>query len=156
MAVYVLLSFDDDSTAKEFVKDLIAMNKPGGSLGTSLGPNDAEVLGAYKRPTKFCDCGLSGGKGKLGYSFTQGRKYGWWVHAECGKPTRAAGAVPGLFTTLGINLLPVSLTKERRYRGWTQTAAMWTLEELGVENATDTKVPSVSEGATTENQGGTQ
>lgn len=86
MAVYVLLSFDDDGDAKAFIENII---------------KNVSVRGVFKQPTKFCECQNN----SLG--FTRGAKYGWWVCARCGYPSRGwANGSGAWYSALGINLLP--------------------------------------------------
>jgi len=106
VAVYVLLSFDDDEHAKSFVKDIIDYHP---IFNTTLSDNAlpyASVRGVFKQATKFCECDNH----KLG--FTRGAKYGWWVCARCGYPTRAwAYWTDAWYSALGINLLPNECVK---------------------------------------------
>lgn len=116
MARYVLVAFDKDSDADEFVA---AVERPGGFffLGrdghfrTTNIPDDPTqgqtfVRGMWQKPTKFCECQPSGKKQERGY--TRSKKYAWWVHADCGKPTALWARGEHFFYSLGKNLLPVS------------------------------------------------
>jgi hypothetical protein len=67
----------------------------------------ATVRGVWRKPTKFCEgAGCTSGKGRPG--FTRGRKYGWMVCANCKKPTRGWVNGDHWFSSLGVNLLPIS------------------------------------------------
>jgi len=89
MAMYVLLSFDDDEEAMNFVDANLASMK---------------VEGIYKKPTKFCDALNPIHGNKRVHGWTQGQKYGWWICAKCGLPSPvAARNVPNEIS--GWNLL---------------------------------------------------
>src|SRR3954469_2637252 len=107
MARFVLLQFDDDQEAEDFVKEgaLRYTTKWGDPSDTV--PFDYKVWGVYQKPTRFCDCDGSGKKTMIG--FTRGKKYGWWIHAKCMKPTAKWASGRQWFTVLGANLLPRSL-----------------------------------------------
>jgi hypothetical protein len=104
MAVYVLLTFDNDGEAKEFVKDVL--QEKGVIHGNHEDPafTRTTVRGVWKKPTIFCTCVSSDRK----VGFTRGRKYGWWVHACCGKPSKLWAQGNAWCTALGVNLLPQS------------------------------------------------
>jgi hypothetical protein len=102
VAKYVLLAIADDDEADWFVElcqdGVLINNAVHADKGfTYLKPT---VRAVFKKPTQFCTC-----TGKI--NFTRGKKYGWWVHAGCGKPT--IGWVHGdmWYTVLGTNLLPI-------------------------------------------------
>lgn len=139
MARYVVLSFQNDSDADEFVN---AFNSQGGVffVGSDTHFKNVRegdhVRGMYQRPTKFCDCA---GAGKLekrtGYS--QGKKFGWWVHTGCGKPARAWTNGDHFHAALGKNLLPVS-AEAPEWRGsgipghvWNEETKQWEHVETG-------------------------
>jgi hypothetical protein len=109
MAKYVLLSFDDDKLADEFVQqftdDVVERAK---YERTGI---YAYVRGVYKKPTKFCTC-----VGIKKRGFTRGKKYGWWVCDQCKKPTVGWGRGDHWFLALGKNLLPVG-GNAPEYRG---------------------------------------
>lgn len=109
MAKYVLLSFDDDKAADEFVQrftDDVQERATYQRIGIY-----AFVRAVYKKPTKFCEC-----TGVKNRGFTRGKKFGWWVCAQCGKPTSAWAAGAHWFLALGKNLLPVD-NRAPEYRG---------------------------------------
>lgn len=85
MARLVVLEFPDNEDAEAFVYGIDA-----GAIGP--GPAGVQVAAVYARPTKFCTCttgfGMKQKQGKMAGGFTRTRKYGWWVHAVCGKPTQ--------------------------------------------------------------------
>jgi hypothetical protein len=121
MAKYVLLAFDKDADADEFVRN---SNKyfsemEYGSWSTEPGSDDdvfipnVVVRGMWKKPTKFCSCI---GGGKQSHGFVRGTKYGWWVCARCHKPTEAWSRGDVWYTALGTNLLPIA-EDAPEYRG---------------------------------------
>lgn len=112
MAKYVLLQFDEDRQADDFVEQI---QKNGSAImddhGGGVWSVSATVRAVFKKPTKFCDC-----KGVKNRGFTRGKKFGWWVCAQCGKPTPAWAAGAHWFMALGKNLLPVD-NRAPEYRG---------------------------------------
>jgi hypothetical protein len=74
----VVLQVEDDALVDRFIKENLE--------DPSLIPQ-ATIVGVFKAPTKFCECGP--GNHKAG--FTRGQKYGWWVCAKCKKPTSGWG-----------------------------------------------------------------
>jgi hypothetical protein len=120
MAKYILLSFDDNEKAEGFIT---ACQETGITAQVRHEPENPEhgsallwehftpdVRAVYQMPTKFCTC-LGGKK-----TFTRGKKYGWWVHADCGKPTQAWATGSHWFQALGRNLLPKT-PQAPEYRG---------------------------------------
>lgn len=82
--MFVLLSFNDDEVAKEFVRDQLAIEELDGGEGGH------KVEGIYKKPTLFCNImdPIHGSRRITG--FTKGQKWGWWVCAVCKKPRKLA------------------------------------------------------------------
>lgn len=111
MATYVLLVFDDDEDAKEFVIDKRYDCRF--QTHTNYEGRINRVRAVYKKPVKFCACDNNRD------GFTRGKKYGWWVCARCGYPMQAWAEGECWFTALGTNLLPKELTGERpQPSGW--------------------------------------
>jgi hypothetical protein len=117
MAKYVILAFDSDDEADKFVEETQAQQAVwvGGTdcpcypdEGTEL---KCDVRGVFRKPTKFCSCTSVKSRG-----FSRGRKYGWWVCSQCGKPTVGWGRGDHWFLALGKNLLPISNVAPE-YRG---------------------------------------
>jgi hypothetical protein len=81
MAKYVLLQFDKDEDADAFVNILVQDEVSNPTKVT------IRALGVYKKPTQFCAC-----PDRLDPNAKSvvGKKFGWYVHAACGKP-RANG-----------------------------------------------------------------
>jgi hypothetical protein len=112
VAKYVLLQFDDDKDADAFVGET---QQEGLLVGTRW-PR-VLVRAVYKKPTQFCKCTSE----KPGYS--RGKKFGWWVHAACGKPREAWARGDHWYDALGNNLLPLS-DEAPEYRG-SETYQEW-------------------------------
>jgi hypothetical protein len=104
MPVQVILDFESDADAKAFVRRVIEDNEV--ILDDRKFPDDstttlpATIVGAFKRPTKFCTCVKRGG-------WTRGHSYGWWVCDNCRKPTEKwTDNADRWRYALGINLIP--------------------------------------------------
>ena len=99
MARYVVLFFEDNDIAQEFATEWTAY--------WSVDPekrSDGEVKALVPAPTLFCEDPFSQhGNKKAGYF--RGKKYGWWVCAVCGKPTKAWGEKYNAVISSGKNLL---------------------------------------------------
>jgi hypothetical protein len=133
MAILVLLEFNSDDDAKSFVKEVLeettvtvhSRYDSNSSDGRHFKPR---IRGAWKRPTLFCDCGITkkniiqpqhrGG-------FRRGPKYGWWIHAQCGKPTKWWANGDFWRYTLGVNLLPESLGAIEEQGPDARSPAVW-------------------------------
>jgi hypothetical protein len=98
MPRYVLVHFDDNEKAKSFVErvngDYIAV------AGSNRG---FFVRAVWAVPTKYCEC--TRGRDKM-WPFTRGLRSGWWLHADCGRPTKAWATGVGWFAAIGRNILP--------------------------------------------------
>jgi hypothetical protein len=97
MAKYVLLHFEDDDEADEFVQrftDDVEERSRYMRVGIY-----ADVRSVYKAPTKFCSHGGASGP------FTKGRKFGWWVHAVAGCMKPTTGWVTGALENREYNQL---------------------------------------------------
>jgi hypothetical protein len=68
MARYVVVEFDDNGEAQNFV-DMIGLN------GATM-----RIAAMYMKPTQFCACTDYSGKSR------RGEKWGLYVHEKCGKP----------------------------------------------------------------------
>lgn len=140
MTVRVVLEFEDEENAKEFVGNTITT---GGVVGEEVsnyvedGNNFyvAKLIGVFKKPTKYCDP-MDGHRGsKTSAGWTRGKKYGWWVCAKCGKPTErwASGSLWPF--SLGFNLLPKSIAPWAQAEGgWQSGVATWKEFEKENEN----------------------
>lgn len=118
MAKYVLLTFDEDDAADQFVEAAQKhdLRRLVGDYIEEAEWVDCTVRAVYKKPTKFCtgtDKPECRGHKK---GFTRGTKYGWWVCAACGKPTQAWGDGEHWYATHGKNLLPKTV-EAPEYRG---------------------------------------
>lgn len=74
MAKYVLVQFSSDEDADGFIKTLDA--------GHDTVPDQIrmKVVGAFKKPTLFCECTTPSERSK------RGAKWAWWLCTVCGKP----------------------------------------------------------------------
>jgi hypothetical protein len=106
----------------------------GGLKFTNL-PTDVSVRGMWQKPTKYCDCTTR----DRARGFSLSKKYKWWVHAACGKPTESWATNIGerLFQALGKNLIPVS-TDAPEWRGegvrghkWDPDRKLWVNVQTG-------------------------
>ena len=68
MAKYLLIRFEDDEDVDRVI------------VSSEL-PGHPEVIAVYKAPTVFCECYSVKNRG-----WTKGKKWGWWVCDQCGKP----------------------------------------------------------------------
>jgi hypothetical protein len=143
MAVYVLLEFDDDKQAQNFVKDTITSDVVSWfNEKAQLENARSKVRAVFKKPTLFCEC-VSGSKLEQGGS-SRGKKYGWWVHSKCGKPRRF-WAEGDQWYALGTNLLPLALLErmglpaEKRPAGW-KSEHSWTFLLDDAEHDWDYKI----------------
>jgi hypothetical protein len=111
MVMAVLIEFADDAKAKAFVEKVNggyhAIEDDGPDVENGVRP-PRFVVGIWKIPTKFCTCASEGVRMKI-QGYTRGKKFGWWVHNICGKPSQfwvKARDVGLLWDGLGKNLLP--------------------------------------------------
>jgi hypothetical protein len=111
MARYVVMEFEDNADAEAFVKSVqsdagIYMTTPHPTVPDShtvIRPShNYNVVGLYMRPTSYCTCDIS--KKNQG-GFTQGLKFGIYVHAACAKMAHVAFEAFGHSPGLGRNLL---------------------------------------------------
>lgn len=107
MARYVLLAFDSNDEADQFIN---ATTIKGGVFFTdkeghfhNTEPDKVKVRGLWAKPTKMCEC-----PNTVLRSFVRGKTYGWYSCAKC------KGTHPGwargehLYQSFGKNMLPVS------------------------------------------------
>jgi hypothetical protein len=139
MARYVMLAFEDNDEAEAFVKAFqetrtdqrTEENHPTEHLArlfigipadTTSGftfrsfSGKGEVVGMFMKPTLFCTCKAEGlWKSKDGFS--QGQKYGLWVH-KCGKPVQISYdhiALSSRLMSFGYNLLLAKEDQRKAY-----------------------------------------
>jgi hypothetical protein len=91
MARYILVEVNDNETAGDLVAALQIDGEMHFYHKLQATPEDreytvksvaAKVVGLFAKPVKFCDCPNPGDKQ------VRGAKFGWWVHAVCGKPMK--------------------------------------------------------------------
>lgn len=112
MARYVVLEFDDNVDADNFVKAVqgdqifvgVEHKTLPGQYNVVRPTNDFDVVGLYMRPRLACTCRQEG-KWTKQDGYTRGLKYGLWVHNGCGKPSSVALESWGSRVGLGRNLL---------------------------------------------------
>lgn len=115
MSVYVVLDFDDEDEAKEFVIDALH-----GPFKTRTNYVVApEVAAVVQKPTAFCHCASR----KEGW--TRGKNFGWWVHVGCGHPTKGWASLDTWASFMGLNLLPPEISTEMRLQGWERSKFTW-------------------------------
>ena len=126
MPYYVLLSFDNDNDAKDFVKAQLKedhTDTEGSPVWAVPQLDTAQVRGVYKKPTKFCHCAT---KDKA-RGWTRGKKYGWWVCSTCGLPSEYWSRGDMWETAVGTNLIPVECLAKPEWRNPTwKSDMMWT------------------------------
>lgn len=121
MSIYVMLSFDDDEDAKDFVKytidnNIVLEDSKYQEFPTEIAANVEAVI---KKPAKFCQCtGRRSG-------FTRGKSFGWWVCADCGSPTELWASKGSWAYFMGLNLLPPEISTELRPKGWERSKFTW-------------------------------
>ena len=79
MPKLVLVEFDDDATADEFIKRMFRASKT----------KRFRIQGVFKKPTEYCNCGpipQTQWRDKL----TRGPVTGWHIHVDCGLPRRGS------------------------------------------------------------------
>jgi hypothetical protein len=121
MARYVVLSFENDSEANQFVDSIEdggrVQVQPAGTFGgvDTLEFNEAKLVALTMKPTLFCECKM---QGKTLYGWSKGKKWGLWIHAKCGKPSLRWGSSYKAIIGSAKNLLdeeapnPMALTPE--------------------------------------------
>lgn len=135
MAKYILLVIADDAEADAFTSAVMAMQETESGHGCVLysvpvadSPDEykmeslttVSVRAAFQKPTRFCEC-VRSEREKLEEPQARGKKYGFWVHRECGKPVRGNWQHPR-------NLLDPRPTIERDcYLGIVEGAEKYTL-----------------------------
>ena len=85
MAKYVLLEFDDDNEADEFVRVV-----PGLYHIDAHSLQSFKIVGEFKKPTSFCQCTPEQKRGVFG---ARGSKFGWFVCGRCKKPVEGGNQV---------------------------------------------------------------
>lgn len=116
MARYVLLEFDDNAQAKAFVA------KVNGDyhvveMGEGTKPL-IRVRGVWGKPTLFCECTKMRAPYRGMRPFRHAPKSGWWVCAQCGRPTKAWAKGNHWASALGRNLLPGNKDHNPHQTAW--------------------------------------
>ena len=95
MARIVILSFDDNSAAERYVRDVV------GDEGVSVRSEDPDLYTEYAKatveaviaqPTRPCRCAVvpqrGRRRGKRETGWVRSRHFGWWICVRCNKPTK--------------------------------------------------------------------
>lgn len=101
MARYVVLHFEDNEQAEEFVEE----------ARISL-----DVRALVPAPTEFCHCGSLGGL----IGWTKGAKFGWWVCSDCKRPGTRWGKAYRAVIAASVNLLEGKDQEREPVQGWNQ------------------------------------
>ena len=137
MARLVVLEFADNDNADLFVKSINWESDVTGKANPvvidsrqypddSVGNVDATVVGLFALPVNFCEGSLTTGclphRGKLGWYWVLGQKFGWWVCRVCKKPARPKSHENLIRNVVGeaVNLLTDSSLEEQTVfdAGW--------------------------------------
>lgn len=84
MPRYVLIEFDNNAQAEQFIAKTHAGTKAG---------KPYRVLGLFAKPRNYCQCGPLTDRVQA-REVQRGSKYGWMVHIKCGRPRRQASHSP--------------------------------------------------------------
>lgn len=115
MAKYVLLAFNDDLDADNFVACMTVYEGTDWLNDVMKAIGRGWIRGVWKKPTKFCECTENASTlRKRGW--TRGKKYGWWVCSICHKPSKDWGRGDEWYRSLGTNLIPIT-EEAPEYRG---------------------------------------
>jgi hypothetical protein len=142
MARAIILSFKDNAAAEKFIRDLddavseenaspsISLTNEAGMLAAAFGTVEAMVA----RPTIACHCtkglGLHGSKGT---GYTKTKLFGWWIHAECKKPSPPLihNFIRNMIVGVGNDLVP---GLREKWKGETEPALANSGDSGPVEN----------------------
>jgi hypothetical protein len=122
MAVYVILQFDNEEEAKDYVTQAIHTGRVFNDDPGIYETVPVKVASVVKKPSVFCQCNALGTK-RAGW--TRGKSFGWWVCATCSKPSEAWASTDTWSSVLGLNLLPPEVSKEMRPQGWERSKFTW-------------------------------
>lgn len=88
MARIVILHFDDNAKAEEFVQDIQAGGGVSDTFAGQVERFKCEPLAMYAVPSQFCNCGPDWERVQKGKPSrrVRGKRWGWWVDPRCGKP----------------------------------------------------------------------
>jgi hypothetical protein len=87
MAREIYLLIQDNKVAEEFAKAMLVTERD----GMPFVPRGTTIDAIVARPTLYCKCSSTKrkrGRQKPLDDFTQVKKFGWWVHALCNRPTK--------------------------------------------------------------------
>lgn len=87
MARYVVIEFDENEDAEEFVKATNELNAHARDERLSF---RRRVVGVFVKPGKTCTCWdgkwINSGDKNRDAGIARGEKFGWWVCTRCKKP----------------------------------------------------------------------
>jgi hypothetical protein len=95
MARLLVINIDDNETAKaviDAVMDIQGRPADAYMIGPMLGASGATLEGVFARPTQFCECTDVRGKGRPDAGWSRTKRFGWWVHVKCKKPSKMASS----------------------------------------------------------------
>lgn len=86
MARHLVISFDDNEEAEQFVEALkiegAVFFQDATQHFKNVNPEKVRLIGLFAKPTKFCDC-VHTSEAKT----VRSQKFGWYIHwPGCGKP----------------------------------------------------------------------
>jgi hypothetical protein len=89
MPKLVLVEFDDDTTADEFIKRMFRASKT----------KKFRIQGVFKKPSQFCSCGPIPTT-MWPHKLARGPVTGWYIHTDCGLPRRSSFAPRNIWPDL--------------------------------------------------------
>lgn len=104
MTKLILLKFEDDKDADDFLTGNVAARPKGQEPADDSFYVASEVVGAFKEPTLFCECPPEK-RDNSGRSKT-GKKFGWWIRSCCGRPAKIGGQRPYNLVDINNGLKP--------------------------------------------------
>lgn len=121
MARYVLIAFEDDNAAEEFVA---AAPVPGGVfiMGTDThfkNLPEVTIRGMWQKPTLLCECPPGPKR-----DYARSTKRGWYICRQCTRTHPGWARGEHLYQSFGTNLLPVSATAPE-WRGSGVAGHVW-------------------------------
>lgn len=121
MARYVVVEFDDNAAAEEFIQQVAEGNQKARKMNL---PWTKRIAGVFVKPGRTCTCWnkerINYGDKNEQHGIARGEKFGWWVCTNCNKP-RAAG-----------HQLVNQLTLSNTYEGTVYNDYEFCLTELSV------------------------
>lgn len=104
MARYVVVEFDDNAQADEFVRRV-----------NSNPDRKFRVPWVFAKPTKYCECPSTGTRSSDPIRVVRGDKWGWWVCSKCHRAMGGSYQSPHNLLDYDQKDAPAHL---RRFPGW--------------------------------------